>query len=59
MSVFDFLSGLFMEAVFLVEDFVSDHPILSILIFLVLFCGGCDLAVKVHIISSTTKLMPY
>jgi len=42
-----------------IADFILDHPILSILIFLVLFCGGCDLAVKIHIVSSTTKLMPY
>jgi hypothetical protein len=40
-------------------DFTSEHPFLTMLIIVVLFFGGCGVAVKVHIVSSTTKLMPY
>jgi hypothetical protein len=39
--------------------FTEEHPFLTMLIFVVLFFGGCGVAVKVHIISSSTKLMPY
>ena len=42
-----------------VLDFLGDHPLLTLLIFIVLFFGGCEIAVKVHIVSSQTKLMPY
>jgi hypothetical protein len=42
-----------------VLDFLGEHPLLTIAIFIVLFFGGCEVAVKVHIVSSSTKLMPY
>jgi hypothetical protein len=40
-------------------NFVDEHPLLTILLVMVLLIGGCGIAVKVHIISSSTKLMPY
>jgi hypothetical protein len=40
-------------------DFAEEHPLLTILLIVVLLIGGCGIAVKVHIISSSTKLMPY
>jgi hypothetical protein len=39
--------------------FVRQHPFLAMLLFVILFFGGCEVAVKVHIVSSQTKLMPY
>jgi hypothetical protein len=40
-------------------DFTAEHPFLTMLIFVVLFLGGCEVSFKVHIISASTKLMPY
>jgi hypothetical protein len=34
-------------------------PVLAFLLFLVLFFGGCHIAVRLHIVSSSTRLMPY
>jgi hypothetical protein len=42
-----------------VDWFVRRHPFLAILLFIILFFGGCEVAFKVHIVSSQTKLMPY
>jgi hypothetical protein len=42
-----------------VLKFVHDYPGLTILLFILLFMGGCEIAVKIHIVSSSTKLMPY
>ena len=42
-----------------VHWFTRKHPFLTMLLFVVLFFGGCEVAVKVHIVSSQTKLMPY
>ena len=39
--------------------FIEEHPLLTMVIFIILFFGGCEVAVKVHIVSSSTKLMPY
>jgi hypothetical protein len=48
--------AVFFEAL---ADFASEHPLLTILLFIVLFFGGCGIVLKVHIVSSSTKLMPY
>jgi hypothetical protein len=40
-------------------DFAGEHPFLTMLIVVALFLGGCEVAFKVHIVSSATKLMPY
>jgi hypothetical protein len=40
-------------------DFLGEHPLLTLAIFVVLFFGGCEIAVRVHVVSSSTKLMPY
>jgi len=42
-----------------VLDFFGKHPLFTMLVFVVLFFGGCEAAVKLHIVSSSTKLMPY
>jgi hypothetical protein len=42
-----------------IMKFTEEHPFLTMLIFVVLFLGGCEVAFKVHIISASTKLMPY
>ena len=42
-----------------VDWFVRQHPLLTIAIFIVLFMGGCEISVQLHIVSSSTKLMPY
>ena len=48
-----------MQLVDKILDFLGEHPLLMILIFVIMFFGGCEIAVKVHIVSSSTKLMPY
>lgn len=42
-----------------VLDWCGDHPVLTILLFVICFFGGCSVAVHVGIVSSQTKLMPY
>jgi hypothetical protein len=42
-----------------IMDTVCENPLLALLLFLVLFFGGCEIAVKIHIVSSSTRLMPY
>jgi hypothetical protein len=42
-----------------VLDFIGEHPLLTMVIFIILFFGGCEVAIKIHIVSSSTKLMPY
>jgi hypothetical protein len=48
-----------LEIVDSILDFLGEHPLLTVAIFIVLFMGGCEVAVKIHIVSSSTKLMPY
>lgn len=40
-------------------EFLGEHPLLTILLFILLFFGGCSIAIQVGIVSSSTKLMPY
>jgi len=40
-------------------DWVGEHPLTTIVLFILLFFGGCTVAVHVGIVSSQTKLMPY
>ena len=54
-DVGDFL----VEVVESVDWFIRQHPLLTIFLFVILFFGGCEVAVKIHIVSSSTKLMPY
>lgn len=54
-DVGDFVVGIVESA----DWFIRQHPILTILLIVILFFGGCEIAVKVHIVSSQTKLMPY
>jgi len=54
-DVGDFL----VEIVESVDWFIRQHPLLTIFLFVILFFGGCEVAVKIHIVSSSTKLMPY
>lgn len=54
-DVGDFIVGVVESA----DWFIRQHPFLTILLFVILFFGGCEVAVKVHIVSSQTKLMPY
>ena len=42
-----------------IGDFIMEHPLLAVVLFILLFFGGCEVALKVHIVSSQTKLMPY
>lgn len=42
-----------------VLDWMGDHPIMTIALFLILFSGGCTVAFHVGIMSTQTKLMPY
>lgn len=42
-----------------VLDFLGEHPLLTIVIFIVLFFGGCSVAFHIGVVSSSTKLMPY
>jgi len=47
------------ETVDKILDFLGKHPLLTVAIFIVLFMGGCEISVRLHIVSSSTKLMPY
>lgn len=40
-------------------DWLGEHPFLTLVIFALLFTGGCSVAVHIGIVSSSTKLMPY
>lgn len=40
-------------------DWVGAHPLLTIILFILLFTGGCGVAFHIGIVSSQTKLMPY
>ena len=40
-------------------DWLGEHPWVAILLFLLLFFGGCSISIHVGIISHNTKLMPY
>jgi hypothetical protein len=40
-------------------DWLGAHPLITIVLFIILFFGGCSVAVHVGIVSSQTKLMPY
>jgi len=48
-----------LEIVDKVLGFLGEHPLLTLAIFIVLFMGGCEISVRLHIVSSSTKLMPY
>ena len=48
-----------LETVDKIFDFLGEHPLLTLAIFIVLFMGGCEISVQLHIVSSSTKLMPY
>lgn len=40
-------------------DWMTEHPVITVVLILLLFGGGCGIAVHVGIVSSSTKLMPY
>ena len=42
-----------------VLDFLGEHPLIAIILFLLMFSGGCSIAFHLGIVSSSTKLMPY
>jgi hypothetical protein len=40
-------------------DWMGNHPLATIVLFILLFTGGCTVAIHVGIVTSQTKLMPY
>ena len=40
-------------------DWMGNHPLFTIALFIIMFFGGCTVAVHVGIVTSQTKLMPY
>ncbi len=40
-------------------DWMGDHPLIVIALFIICFFGGCSVAIHVGIVTSQTKLMPY
>lgn len=40
-------------------DFLGENPLFTMLLIVVLFFGGCSVAIHFHVVSSSTKLMPY
>lgn len=42
-----------------VLDWMGQHPLLVIVLFVICFFGGCSVAVHIGIVSESTKLMPY
>lgn len=40
-------------------DWMGDHPLLTILIFIIVFFGGMSISIHLGIVTSQTKLMPY
>lgn len=40
-------------------DWMGEHPLITVVLFILLFSGGCSVAIHIGIVDSTTKLMPY
>jgi hypothetical protein len=38
---------------------MGKHPLMVIALFIIIFFGGCSVAIHVGIVSDSTKLMPY
>jgi len=38
---------------------MGEHPLMTVVLFVLLFTGGCSVAFQVGIVSSSTKFMPY
>lgn len=58
-NALDYLGDKIVGAYESADWFVRQHPFMSIAIFIALFMGGCEIGIKIHIVSSSTKLMPY
>lgn len=47
------------KAVDAVGEFAEKHPLFVLVLVILAFFGGCSIGVHLHIVSSSTKLMPY
>ena len=40
-------------------DWMGEHPLIVIVLFIICYFGGCNIAIHVGIVNEHTKLMPY